>query len=83
MVRQVNSYIDWKQNTLQWRVGTRLITIKGVQDPQDPIMASSMFEQGNSVEQISAQRMRKIAKRETILLAVVRTMNDNDEEQMN
>ena len=29
-----SSVIDWKKNSLQWRVGTRLVTVIGVQDPQ-------------------------------------------------
>ena len=65
---------------MQWKVGTRLISVIGVQEPQDPEPVSSIFEQGNVVEQISAQRMRKLAKRETILVVVIRTI---DEEQMN
>ena len=53
-----NYVIDWKKNTLQWRVGPRLISVTRVPDPQEPTIASSIFEQRNSVEQISAQRMK-------------------------
>ena len=38
-----NPIIDWKKNSLQWRIGTRLIKVTGVQDPQQLAIASSIF----------------------------------------
>ena len=38
-----NPVIDWKKKSLQWRVGTRLVTVIGVQNPQQPAIASSIF----------------------------------------
>ena len=69
-----NLAINWKANTMQWKVGTRLITVTGVQAPQKPTIVSNIFEQGNAVEQISAQRMKKVAKKEAVFLAIIRTV---------
>ena len=54
----------------------------GIQDPQQLTVASSIFEQGFSVDQISAHRMRKLAKSESVFVAIIRTMNEEDK-QMN
>ena len=75
-----NPVIDWKKNSLQWRVDTRLVTVIGVQDPQQPAIASSIFEQGISVDQISAHRMRKLAKSESVYVAIIRTMNEEEKQ---
>ena len=61
---------------MQCKVGTRLITVTGVQDSQDPAIVSSIFQEGNVVEQISAQQMKKLAKTKTIFLAVIRTIEN-------
>ena len=39
-----NPAINWKTNTMQWKVGIELITVTGVQDPQDPTIVASIFE---------------------------------------
>ena len=71
-----NPIINWKENTMQWKVGTRLISVAGVQDPKEPTIVSSIFERGTTIEQISAERMKKLAKKEPIIFEVVRTMNE-------
>ena len=40
---------------MQWKMGSRKITVTGVSDPQDPTIVSSIFQTGNIVEEISAQ----------------------------
>ena len=77
-----NPVINWQENSLQWRVGKRWITVTGVQDPQRPVIVSSIFDQGMRVEQISAHRMRKLAKSSTVFVAIVRT-NEEQEQQTN
>ena len=61
---------------MKWKMGTRLIIVTRVQDPQDPVNISNIFEQGITVEQISGQQMRKMAQKEAGFLAVIRTIND-------
>ena len=51
-----------------------------VSDPQEPTIVSRIFQIGNIVEQILVQRMRKLAKKEAVFLAVIRTI---EEEQTN
>ena len=71
-----NLVINWKENTMHWKVRTRLISVTGVSDPKDPAIVSSIFERGTAIEQISAQRMKKLAKKERVYLEVVRTTNE-------
>ena len=72
-----NPAIDWKKNTMQWKVGTRLVTVTGEQALPESEVASSIFQINCTVNQISAQRMRKLAKTEAVFLAVVRTTNED------
>ena len=46
------------------------------QNPQESEIVSSIFQNQYTVTQISAQRMRKLAKIESVFLAVVRIMNE-------
>ena len=71
-----NLVIDWKRNSLVWTRGEREIAVQGVKDPQGPEMISSLFQKNLSIEMISAQRMRRLAKEEPVYLAVIRTAND-------
>ena len=74
-----NLAINWKKNTMQWKVGSRLVTVTGEQKTQESEVASSIFQAIGTVQYISAQRMRKVAKTEPVFLAVVRTMNEETE----
>ena len=60
-----------------WKMGKRTIAVSGVQDPQNPELISSLFQRSYTVETISAQRMRRLAKKELVYLAVVRTTNED------
>ena len=71
-----NPIIDWKRNRLVWTMGARKIVVQGVKDPQGQEMISSLFQKNLSIEMISAQRMRRLAKKELVYLAVIRTTND-------
>ena len=71
-----NPTIDWKQNTMHWKVGTRLVTMTRDQDPQEPEIILSVFHRNCTVEQISVQRMKKLAKKEAVFLLVIRIMNE-------
>ena len=73
-----NPAINWKENSLQWKVGRRMVKVTGVSKAQTTENASSLFDLQVTVESISAQRMRKIAKREPVYLMVIRT-NDRAE----
>ena len=39
-----NPAIDWKKNTMQWKVGTRLVTVTGEQALRESEVASSIFQ---------------------------------------
>ena len=60
-----------------WKMGKGTITVSGVQDPQSPELISNLFQRSYTVETISAQRMRRLAKEEPMYLAVVHTTNDD------
>ena len=74
-----NPVINWKGNSMQWKMGKRMITVTGLSEAHAAMNASSIFESTMIVEEISAQRMRKIAKREPVYLAVIRTNEDSEE----
>ena len=59
-----------------WKMGKRAIAVSGVQDPQSPELMSSLFRRSYTIELISAQQMRRLAKKEPVYLAVVRTTNE-------
>ena len=71
-----NSVIDWKRHTMQWKVGSRLISMTGEKNPAGAEIVSSIFQTQCTVSQISAQRMRKLSETESVFLAVVREMNE-------
>ena len=59
-------------------MATRLISVTGVREPHDPEIMSSIFDRGITIEQISAQRMRKLAERDTVFVAVIRTIENEE-----
>ena len=50
-----NPQINWKENTMKWKVGSRVIEITGLQEAQPKKEISSLFHLGSYVEEISAQ----------------------------
>ena len=54
-----------------------MIRIQGLQDSHSPELVSNLFQRSCIIELISAQRMRKLAKREPMYIAMVRTQNDD------
>ena len=75
-----NPLINWKENKIQWKVGSRVMEITGLQNAQEKEKISSLFHLGSYVEEISAQRMRRLAQREPVFLAVVRSVPETNEE---
>ena len=71
-----NPVINWTENSLQWKMGKRVIKVTGVSNTHAAKDASSLFVSNVTVESISAQRMRRIAKKEPVYLMVVRTHED-------
>ena len=71
-----NPAINWKENSMQWKVDKRIVKVTGLSKAQTAENASSLFDLHVIVESISAQRMRKIAKREPVYLMVIRTNED-------
>ena len=71
-----NPAINWKENSMQWKMGKRVIKVTGLSDAHTAMNASSLFDSKMTVETISAQRMRRIAKKEPVYLMVVRTNED-------
>ena len=52
------------------------MSMTGEQNPQATEIVSGIFQNQCTITQISAQRMRKLAKTEVVFLAVVRTTNE-------
>ena len=75
-----NPQIDWKKNRMQWKVGSRVMEITGVQAAPEKEKISSLFDLGSYIEEISAQRMRRLAQKEPVYLAVVRSVPETNEE---
>ena len=75
-----NPQINWKENKMQWKLGSRVVEITGIQTTQENDQISSLFHLGSYVEEISAQRMRRLAQREPVFLAVVRSVPEMNEE---
>ena len=75
-----NPIINWKRNSLVWKMGKRDIVVQGVQDPQGPEMISNLFQKNFAVEMILVQRMRRLLRKEPVYLAVIRTTNDTENE---
>ena len=76
-----NPAINWKQHSLQWKMGKRTIKVAGVSDAHAKKNASSLFQNTVKIEEISVQRMRKLAKTEPVYLAVVRTNEVAEQEE--
>ena len=74
-----NPAINWKENNIQWNMGKRRITVTGVSEAHTEKKASSLFQSTVMVTEISVQRMRKIAKNEPVYLAVIRTIEDAEQ----
>ena len=72
-----NPVIDWKRNRLAWKMGSKTITVQGLQEPHSLGLVSSLFQRSGTVDLISAQRMRKLAKTEPVYVAMIRTTNDD------
>ena len=49
-----NPQINWKKNQMQWKLGSRVVEITGVQTAQENDQISSLFHLGSYVEEISA-----------------------------
>ena len=76
MVRPWNPEIDWKKNTMEWKMGKRTISVNGMQDLHSSIIVASIFQRSCTIKQISVQQMRKLEKNEAVSFAVVREMNE-------
>ena len=76
-----NPAINWKENSLQWKMGKRTIKVAGVSDAHTEKNASSLFQNTVKIEEISVQRMRKLAKTEQVYVAVVRANEVTEQEE--
>ena len=57
-------------------MGNKVIAMIGVKDPPNSAIVPSIFQRSCTVEEISAQGMRKLAKKDVVFLAMVREMNE-------
>ena len=73
-----NPQIDWKNNVMKWKLGSRVVEVSGIPTTSESEQMSSLFNLGSYVEEISAQRMRRLAQREPVFLAVVRSVTENE-----
>ena len=62
-------------------MGKRTITVAGVSNAQAEKKASSLFQSIVKVEEISVQRMRKLAKTEPVFVAMIRTNEALEQEE--
>ena len=60
-------------------MGKRRISATGVSDARNSKIVSSLFKQQVTVEDISVQQMRKLAKRELVYLVVIRMIEEKKE----
>ena len=74
-----NPQIDWKANTMKWKMGSRVIEIAGLQGSQQNPELYSLFSVGSYVEEISAQRMRRLARKEPVYIGVIRSVEEMNE----
>ena len=78
--------IDWKKNSLAWQMGSRIITVQGLQEPHSPRLVSSLFQRSGKMDLVSVQRMRKLARKEPVFVIMVRPTNEdsaNEEDPSN
>ena len=71
-----NTIIDWKKHTMQWKVGSKLISVTREQNLAGTEIVSSIFQNQCTIVQISAQRIRKLSRTESVFMAVVRETNE-------
>ena len=45
-----NPVIDWKRNSLAWKMGSRVITVQGRQEPHSLGIVSSLFQRRETVD---------------------------------
>ena len=69
-----NPVVDWKKNRVTLHVGRRTVVLNGVRENIPSAELSSLFASDFIVEQISAQRMRRVSKKEPVYLAIVRSV---------
>ena len=69
-----NPVVDWKKNRVTLHVGRRTVVLNGVRENIPSAELSSLFARDFIVEQISAQRMRRVSKKEPVYLAIVRSV---------
>ena len=62
-------------------MGKRTITVIGVSDAHAEKKASSLFQSAVKVEEISVQRMRKLAKTELVYAALIRTNEESEQKE--
>ena len=75
-----NPEIDWKKNTVTIKIGRRTVVLNGVQDSEKREELSSVFKSGIDIQEVSAQCMRRLAQREPVYLAVVRSVEKDDDQ---
>ena len=74
--------VDWKKNQLKWKVESRVVEIIELPNPSKSVILSSIFHCGSYVEEISGQRMRKIAQKEPMYIALLRSVESESEDQV-
>ena len=73
-----NPEIDWRANTVKIKIGRRIVLLNGVQENSS--LLSSVFKSGIEIQEISAQCMRRLAQKEPVYLAVVRSVENDDDQ---
>ena len=69
-----NPEVDWKKNQVTLHVGKRIVVLQGESEQKPSASVSSLFSSDFIIEQISAQRMRRVSQREPVYLAIVRSV---------
>ena len=73
-----NPDIDRRGNTVTIKVGKLIVVLNGVQEKENKEKLSNVFRRETMIKEISPQSMRRLAQKEPVYLAVVRSVESND-----
>ena len=76
-----NPDIDWREGTISLQVGNRMVILRSDKPTEGDLGLSSIFEKRAVSRQISAQQMKRLARKEQVYMALVRPMWEDSVEE--
>ena len=73
-----NPDIDWRAGTISIQAGKKTVVLQSDNPAEDGANLSSLFGKRAMSMQVSAQKMKKLARHEDVYLAVVRPIEEED-----